>query len=68
MRYCVIAATLASLAYARLEPVTRIEFADERASQPLVGLGVRRKGHNVKARRRKAYAPASCMDRPHAGP
>jgi hypothetical protein len=37
----VVIAALCTLALARLEPVTQITFPDERAGQPLVGVGAR---------------------------
>jgi len=39
-----LAAHIAGVAYGRIEPATKIAFADSRNGQPLVGVGVRKKG------------------------
>jgi hypothetical protein len=48
LRVLVIAAVPA-LALARLEPVTQISFSDERAGQPLIGVGARQLGKELRS-------------------
>lgn len=45
----VVIAALPTLALARLEPVTQIFFPDERAGQPLVGVGARELGKQLQS-------------------